>query len=199
MLERTDPSQIFIAYYAGVTKFPYAPVTTNVLKDRYVGFLINALGEKWVFIYDADLGGGILTGNDCDWEIIPLGNAKMPVTNHVSLGEDETLWLQACWLASSYLRDGNKSEEVPWDVLTLGSAAVNWGISVRVLKQEATEGKLTAKRLGNLWITTISAMTKAHGPLKKDRRISREIGEESDKIQKEDTEEIRQKLMEKQS
>jgi hypothetical protein len=194
MLERPDPSQIFVAYYAGVTKFPYAPVTTNALKDRYVGFFINVLGEKWVFIYDADLGGGILTGNDCDWEIIPLGNANTPIINDVSLGEDETLWLQSCWLASSYLRDSKKVEEVPWDVLTLGSPGINWGISARILKQQATEGKLIAKKLGNVWITTIAAMTKVHGPLRKDRHIPREIGEEVDKLQKENMEEIRKKL-----
>jgi hypothetical protein len=195
VFERSELSQIFTAYYASVNKFPYAPITTNALEQRYVGFFVNNLGEKWLFVYDSQLGGGILLGNDCDWEIIPLGNGKVPIINDVSLGEDETLWLQSCWMASSYLRDDSNVEEIPWDVLTMGLAAVSWGISVRVLIQEATEGKLSAKKLGNLWITTLSAMTKAHGVLKKDQSVSRELGEEADRLQREGMAEIRKKLI----
>ena len=196
MTELFDLPQIFAAYYSGATRFPYPPIRTNSHQNRYVGFFINTHGEKWIFIYDDELGGGILLGNDCNWEILPLGNGNAPVANDLSLGEDEALWLQSCWMASAHLRKDEKGDALPWDMLTLGLAAISWSIPISKLREPVTDGEPVARKLGNTWITTISAMTKAYGTPKRDLSFSRVIGEEIDRLSKQDTEEIRRKLME---
>jgi hypothetical protein len=195
MTMQSEMPQIFVAYYTGENKFPYSPIKTNLYQDRYVGFFVNSLGEKWAFVYDPELGGGILLGNDCNWDVIPLGNGNAPITNDVTLGEDEGLWIRSCWLASSDLRKRDENRNVPLDALTLGIAAISWGISGNTVKKDANERRLSGKKFGNVWITTLSAMTKTYGVPKKNQPISREIGEEVDRLNKQDTEEIRRKLM----
>lgn len=195
MSEENEFSQIFAAYYSGSQMFPFQPITTNSGKNRYVGYFQSGSMDKWIFIYDPEFGGGVLTGHDIGWEIIPLGNGDVPVNSGVSLRSEEENWLSACWSASSWLRDGDESG-VPKNVMSLGIAALYWGIPESTLKRHASENKLRARKMGNVWITTTEGMTESYGLPKKSKPNIRQIGEESDRLQKQDTEEIRRKLAE---
>jgi hypothetical protein len=196
MTAQSDLSQIFTAYYGGATEFPYPPVTTNSDKFRYVGFFINAYGEKWVLVYDQELGGGVLLGSDCGWEIIRLGNGDKPVLSEIlPVADDMNLWIQSCWLATAHIRENEKGVSVPDNAFTLGFAAGHWGISIRTLKKDAVEGMLIAKNLGNIWITTAQAMIAQYGIPVRGKAFSLEIGEEIDEVFREESEAIRKRLM----
>jgi hypothetical protein len=103
-----DP--ILSVHNVGKAEFPYQVIRTQDKRNRYIGFFANEYNEQWIFIYDPELGGGILMGSDVDWHIYPLGNGNIPKPKLI-LGDDEQWWLMSCWRASSWLRQRDESNE----------------------------------------------------------------------------------------
>ena len=141
--------------------FPYQAFLSPTT-GRYVGFFASQHGDQWLFLFDPELGGGLLTGGDVAWDIYPLGNGPVPVHGLV-LDKEEKLWLQACWDACAWLRDQQEGA-VPENILNLGMASTYWDVPETTLKRHAASGELVARKLGNVWVTTIEAMLRKYGP-----------------------------------
>lgn len=68
-------------------------------QGRYHGYFENEYGEQAVFVYDYQAETGTLWMGDVGWQ-----NAQTVVDGEVLglvLGENEKLWLQACWDAAT--------------------------------------------------------------------------------------------------
>ncbi len=196
MAQSDGLQEIFRAYYGGASQMPFPAITTHPSKGRYVGYFMNDRAEKLIFIYDPKLGGGILTGGDFCWEIIPLGDRNVPfIDASRSLREDEMYWLSACWRASAPLRANDKGNDIPDCALTLGAASADWRIPIHILKADIAAKKLAAGPMGNVYITTQRAMEMAYGNPRK-VRITEELGKEIDEFNLEETREIRKALLE---
>lgn len=175
--------------------FPYQ-MFLSPNPDRYVGFFANQHGDQWLFLFDPQLGGGLLTGGDVEWEIYPLGNGPIPIHSLV-LNEPEKLWLQACWQACAWLRDQQEGA-VPANVLNLGMASTYWQVPETTLKRHAAAGELVARKLGNVWVTTIEAMLSKYGPPQELSNANRTVIEalllDNNQNHQIDTEAIKEKL-----
>jgi hypothetical protein len=143
--------------------FPYQTFLSPT-PGRYVGFFVNQHGDQWLFLFDPQLGGGVLTGGDVAWDIYPVGNGPVPVHGLV-LNKEEKLWLQACWDSCAWLR-GQPEGVVPENILNLGMASNYWDVPETTLKRHAASGELVARKLGNVWVTTVEAMLSKYGPPK---------------------------------
>jgi len=73
------------------------PIIDGSAKNCYIGYFENPFGEQWIFTLDRKTGKAILQGGDVGW------NTKFDVINgtvaDLVLGQEEQLWLQACWLS----------------------------------------------------------------------------------------------------
>ena len=81
------------------------PVDGNT-KGRYHGYFENEYGEQAIFVYNYQAGTGTLWMGDVGWE-----EPKLVVDGQVPdliLGENEKLWLMACWSAASAGRQKRK-------------------------------------------------------------------------------------------
>lgn len=175
--------------------FPYQTFLAPT-PGRYVGFFTNQNGDQWLFLYDPKLGGGILTGGDVSWEIYHLGDGPIPI-HALVLNEPEKLWLQACWDACTWLRDQQEGT-VPENILNLGMASTYWDVPETTLKRHAASGELVARKLGNVWVTTVEAMLSRYGSPKEsgdpDRTALDALIKDSGQNHQLDTQEIKHKL-----
>jgi hypothetical protein len=175
--------------------FPYQAFLSPT-PGCYVGFFTNQHGDQWLFLYDPELGGGILTGGDVAWELYPLGDGPIPI-HALVLNEPEKLWLQACWDACAWLRDRQEGA-VPENILNLGKASAYWQVPETTLKRHAAAGELVARKLGNVWVTTIEAMLSKYGPPTDLNNASptaiKVLMQDSDQNRQLDTETIKHKL-----
>ncbi len=106
-MDDQNKTLIFTAKTVSKAKFPYKPF--EAFPGRYVGYFENQYGEQWLFIYDRELKGGIITGSDIDWGLVPLGNGKKPENLKIILNEAELYWLMSCWIACEDLRSPGAS------------------------------------------------------------------------------------------
>ncbi len=81
------------------------PIVDGIANSHYIGYFENAFGEQWIFTLDHESGKAVLRGGDVGWnsEFEVIGGQAADLV----LGNEELLWLQACWLAASkQLRGG---------------------------------------------------------------------------------------------
>jgi hypothetical protein len=93
----TDPMIKITTHHAAECGDP--PVVDGKTFNGYVGYFENGYGDQWVFTRDRDSAQATLCGGDVGW------NTRFDVVDgrvqDLILGEDERLWLVACWAASS--------------------------------------------------------------------------------------------------
>jgi hypothetical protein len=64
----------------------------------YVGYFENSFGEQWIFTFDRETQQGLLRGGDIGWDqVCEVTGGRADVR----LGQEETLWLAACWNAAT--------------------------------------------------------------------------------------------------
>ena len=76
-----------------------APSVTSESGNPYIGYFENPFGEQWIFTFDRKSKRAVLRGGDAGWEtafeVVDGGVANL------ILGEEERVWLQACWIAAT--------------------------------------------------------------------------------------------------
>lgn len=74
------------------------PIVDGKASNCYIGYFENPYGEQWVFTLDRETGKAVLRGGDVGW------NTEYEVVDgkvgDLILGDEERLWLAACWLAA---------------------------------------------------------------------------------------------------
>lgn len=92
----SDPLLKIANHHAAACGDP--PIIDGNAQNCYVGYFENPYGEQWIFILDRKTGKATLRGGDVGW------NTKFDVANgsvaDLILGQEEQLWLQACWLSA---------------------------------------------------------------------------------------------------
>lgn len=72
--------------------------------NRYHAYFENAQGEQLIFIFDRETDKGTLYHGDLGWDQ-PRPVEEGGKCPSVVLDEAEMLWLRACWMAATALRD----------------------------------------------------------------------------------------------
>ena len=74
---------------------------------RYVGHFENKFGELLVFVHDdGDRDATVFLG-DAGWEPCRVSDADgRPVVGDLILNDEERAFLQACWIATAWRREG---------------------------------------------------------------------------------------------
>jgi len=66
---------------------------------KYFGYFENQHREQWVFIYDRATKTAELRGGDIEWNNVQrVENGQVA---GLSLGQEESVWLQTCWKAAT--------------------------------------------------------------------------------------------------
>ena len=74
---------------------------------RYLGYFENKFGEQIVFVHDDGEPGAVVLHGDVDWEphrVTDVGGE--PDVGDLILDEEERVFLSACWIATSWRREG---------------------------------------------------------------------------------------------
>ena len=75
------------------------PIVASDAAHCYIGYFENRHGEQWIFTLDRRSRTATLRGGDVGW------NSEFSVVDgkvaDLVLGNDELLWLRACWLCAS--------------------------------------------------------------------------------------------------
>lgn len=71
------------------------PRIDGTIRKRYHGYFENEYGEQAIFVYDYEVGEGVLWLGDAGWEhSYAVVDGDVP---DLMLGENEHAWLQVCW------------------------------------------------------------------------------------------------------
>jgi len=71
------------------------PHIDGTIRKRYHGYFENEFGEQAIFVYDYEVGEGVLWLGDAGWErsyVVVDGDVP-----ELMLGENEKVWLEVCW------------------------------------------------------------------------------------------------------
>ena len=74
------------------------PIVASDAAYCYIGYFESRHGDQWIFTLDRKTGVAKLRGGDAGW------NSEFNVVDgkvaDLVLGNDEQLWLRACWMAA---------------------------------------------------------------------------------------------------
>jgi len=72
-------------------------------QGKYHGYFENSYGEQLIFVYDRETKSGTLWHGDAGWEkSYKVIDGLAP---ELMLSEQEEMWLQACWNATTELEE----------------------------------------------------------------------------------------------
>lgn len=103
----SDQTGLFTVGSKHIATSGEAPLIDGDIKGRYHGYFENESGEQAVFVYDFQAETGTLWMGDVGWE-----EPKLVIDGQVPdlvLGENEKLWLMACWNAATAARPKRKT------------------------------------------------------------------------------------------
>ena len=73
---------------------------------RYLGYFENTFGEQFVFVHEDGELDAMVFGGDVDWEPRGVRDAGgLPDVGDLVLGEEERVFLTACWIATAWRRE----------------------------------------------------------------------------------------------
>ena len=73
---------------------------------RYLGYFENTFGEQFVFVHEEGELDATVFGGDVDWEPRGVRDAGgLPDVGDLVLGEEERVFLTACWIATAWRRE----------------------------------------------------------------------------------------------
>jgi hypothetical protein len=77
---------------------------------RYVGHFENKFGELLVFVHDDGERDATVFLGDVDWEPRRVGDADgRPDVGDLILNDEERAFVEACWIATAWRRDGARA------------------------------------------------------------------------------------------
>jgi hypothetical protein len=75
------------------------PIVNGDDPALYIGYFENPHGEQWIFTYHRKTGSAELRGGDTGWNTVH--EVEDGSVRGLTLGREESAWLQACWRAAS--------------------------------------------------------------------------------------------------
>ena len=105
----SDQAPLFSVRNKHIANSGQPPSIDGNTAGRYHGYFENEYGEQAIFTYDHRAQIGTLWMGDIGW-----GNPKIVVGGEVPdliLGENEQLWLRACWTAATAAQVEQKRAE----------------------------------------------------------------------------------------
>lgn len=79
-------------------------IKKEIKNNRYFSSFESSSGDDWIFVI-TEKNKIFFTGNDVGYEMIDIKEFDGSPHHSIYLNESETLWLNACWMASLWIRE----------------------------------------------------------------------------------------------